>query len=405
MGPRIAIIGGGPIGVEAALYGVIHGYDVVVYERARVGTNLLDWGHLRLFSPWHMNVSALGLSVLGSRSLPPPDSLVTGRQMVEWYLQPLCESAELRGRIRQNVAVLHVGRDGLSKNDLIGNPRRRAHPFRLLLRDGAGGESIAEADFVVDASGVWGNASYCGNGGIPAPGERQYEDRVTYKIPDFTETATSRRYGGARTLVVGGGHSAATTACGLNELAQTHPGTEAVWVTRRSNPAPFVPIPDDPLPFRAEVLHEANRIAAAGSPVRHQPGALIEAIEPGARRPLRVRLRTAAGMSFEEVDQVVVNCGFRPDNSVYRELQVHECWATSGPMKLSAALLGEATGDCLTQTSHGGDKLVNPEPGFFIIGNKSYGRLPNFLIRIGRDQVGEVFGVIEAGRQVAPATT
>lgn len=400
MKPRIAIVGAGPIGIEAALHAVVNGYDAVVYERGRVGASLRDWGHVRLFSPWHMNVSALGLSILGSRSLPGPESLVTGDQMVESYLQPLSESTELRGRVHENVSVVHVGRDGLAKNDLIGSRRRRSHPFRLLLREGTA-ERITEADVVIDASGVWGNASYCGNGGIPAPGERQHPERVTYRIPDFTRPTTSRPYANARTLVVGGGHSAATTVCGLHELAKTHARTEVIWVTRRQNPVPFVPIPDDPLPFRAEVLREANRIAAEGRAVRHQPGTLIEAIDPGRQQPLVVRTRGPNGMSSIEVDQIIVNCGFRPDNSIYRELQIHECWATSGPMKLSAALLGETTADCLAQTSHGADTLVNPEHGFFIIGNKSYGRLPNFLMRIGRDQIGEVFSVIGAGSEVA----
>ena len=43
-------------------------------------------------------------------------------------------------------------------------------------------------------------------------------------------------------------------------------------------------------------------------------------------------------------------------------------------MKLAAALLGARGGDCLAQTSHGAETLANPEPGFFILGAKSYGR-------------------------------
>ncbi|MFP5289176.1 MAG: hypothetical protein ACLGI9_25800, partial [Thermoanaerobaculia bacterium] len=75
-------------------------------------------------------------------------------------------------------------------------------------------------------------------------------------------------------------------------------------------------------------------------------------------------------------------------------LQVHECYATCGPIKLSAALLGAAAGDCLAQTSHGAETLMNPEPGFFILGIKSYGRNSTFLLRVGWDQVSEVFGTL-----------
>ena len=78
---------------------------------------------------------------------------------------------------------------------------------------------------------------------------------------------------------------------------------------------------------------------------------------------------------------MIATVGYGPDNSIYRELQVHECYATRGPMKLAATLLGASSTDCMAQESAGADTLKNPEPNFYIIGNKSYGRNPTFLIR------------------------
>ena len=88
------------------------------------------------------------------------------------------------------------------------------------------------------------------------------------------------------------------------------------------------------------------------------------------------------------------------DFSIYRQLQVHECYATAAPMKLSAALLGAAGGDCLEQTGHGAETLTNPEPGFFILGAKSYGRNSQFLMRIGWEQVDDVFGSLITWRKL-----
>jgi hypothetical protein len=104
---------------------------------------------------------------------------------------------------------------------------------------------------------------------------------------------------------------------------------------------------------------------------------------------LRVVLRNGGGT---EVDRILSLTGFVGDAGIYRQLQVHECYATCGPIKLSAALLGSAAGDCLDQASHGVDTLTNPEPGLFILGIKSYGRNNTFLMRVGWEQVGEVFG-------------
>ena len=67
-------------------------------------------------------------------------------------------------------------------------------------------------------------------------------------------------------------------------------------------------------------------------------------------------------------------------------------------MNLAAALLGEAGagagGDCLAVVAHGPDTLRNPEPGFFILGAKSYGRSSRFLLSVGWRQVDDVFGTL-----------
>ena len=107
-------------------------------------------------------------------------------------------------------------------------------------------------------------------------------------------------------------------------------------------------------------------------------------------------LRDGGGSRTVTVDRILALTGYVGDAGLYRQLQVHECYATSGPMKLSAALLGAAgtAGDCLAQTRHGVEALKNPEPGFFILGAKSYGRNNTFLLRVGWQQVEEVFGAL-----------
>ena len=94
------------------------------------------------------------------------------------------------------------------------------------------------------------------------------------------------------------------------------------------------------------------------------------------------------------VDRILANLGYSPNTDLYRELQVHECYASLGPMKLAAELSGKAGDDCLKQTSCGPDTLRNPEPSFYILGAKSYGRNSHFLWRIGFEQVREVFTLI-----------
>ena len=55
---RVAILGAGPIGLDAALACAERGWPCTVFEAGdRVGGNVRAWSHVRLFTPWSMNVS------------------------------------------------------------------------------------------------------------------------------------------------------------------------------------------------------------------------------------------------------------------------------------------------------------------------------------------------------------
>src|SRR5439155_7470551 len=50
----LAIVGAGPIGLEAALAALDRGLDAHVFERGEVGAHPRAWGHVRMFTPWRM---------------------------------------------------------------------------------------------------------------------------------------------------------------------------------------------------------------------------------------------------------------------------------------------------------------------------------------------------------------
>lgn len=390
---RLVIIGAGPIGLESALYGARLGFDVRVLEAGAVGESVRRWGHVKLFSPWRMNVSPLGLEVLREAGLaePPSEEYPSGLEHRGRYLLPLVEAPALAGRVETGVRVVAIGRDRLRKGEWIGEGRRAGYPFRLLVARN-GEEDVIEADLVMDASGTYGLPNRLGNGGIPAPGERQAGHRISYGLDDVLG-ADRADYAGKRTLVVGAGHSAATSAMALMRLAREEPGTEVVWIIRQPLEAVYQPFPDDPLPERDRLIRQARALLESESPgLLVQTGTVVEAIHSEADA-LRVILR-GEGAGEVRVDRILANVGYGPDSSLYRELQVHECYATRGPMALAAVLLGESSADCLAQTSHGPESLRSPEPNFFILGAKAYGLNPHFLIRIGLGQIRDVFRLL-----------
>jgi thioredoxin reductase len=385
----LAIIGAGPIGLECALAAIDRGFDVHVFERGEVGAHPIAWGHVRMFTPWRMNLGPASTAHLARTGWTPPDPdrCPTGAELARDYLEPLARLPELADRLHTHAQVVHASRRGLIKSDHSGDPRRREQPFRFLVRDAGGRENFLHAFALIDASGTYGQPSWAGDGGIPARSELYLAPQMSYHLDDVLGLRRPR-YAGKRTLVIGAGASAITVVSDLARLADENPGTLAVWVTRGTDVARE--IPNDPLPERRALHARGRALAAGGHPaITHVGGAWVEGFEfNSATHRYRTMLRVGEAIRIEETDQVVVNTGLGPDHSIYRELQVHECYTSRGPMKLAAALAGST--DCLDTPAVGADVLANPEPDFYILGHKSYGRSSNFLLETGYRHVAEV---------------
>ena len=392
--PRIAILGAGPTGLEAALSAVEGGFPFTLYEASPgVAGNVRAWGHVRLFTPWEMNASPRMRRHLeaAGREVPGGSECPTGDDLAGRLLAPIAALPEIATRLRLGTRVLSVGREGLLKHEEIATAERGRRPFRLLLSESPDREWTETADIVIDATGTWGNPNTLGDAGIGAPGERALAGEIRRDIPDFAGEAAG--WAGKTVLLAGAGHSAQTAARELARLAQEAPGTEVIWLLRNPEPS-WGSHPGDPLPARAELAAEAAALAAGASPaVKARRGAVVEEIaKPNGR--FEAVLRNGGGRERIAADRVLSLTGSVGDHGLYRQLQVHECYATCGPINLSAAILGSGSADCLAQTTHGADTLKNPEPNFFILGAKSYGRNNTFLMRIGWEQVGEVFGLL-----------
>jgi hypothetical protein len=417
--PQIAVIGAGPIGLEAALYAVEAGFDVSLYERGRVAQNINDWGHVRLFSPFGMNASPWGRKALALTNNEPPQltdqSLLTGREFADAYLSPLSRLPQLDGHIYEGVEVISIGRSRTWKRDLPGQAVRGDDPFRLLVRDHQG-ERFAQADILFDCSGTFPNHNWIGAGGIPCIGEKSLLSGDMYRLPDVLGSECGR-FAGRRTLVVGGGYSAATAVVDLAQLARTERSTRIVWLTRSSGAQPLARVDDDSLSQRDTLAETANALALEKEgPVHWMPDRLIEAVarrDADDRFVVSVRGHAGSASALEAnaaaedlvVDCIVANVGYRPQRALYEELQVHECYASQGPMKLAAVLAGETSPDCLAQASPQAETLQNPEPGFFILGSKSYGRDSRFLLKIGIEQIQAVFATLATtGPMRSPST-
>jgi len=397
----ILIIGAGPIGIEAALYARFLGYDVIVVDRGEVGENILQWGHVQMFTPFDMNSTPLGRSAIQAQdpnfSFPNAADLQSGKEYVESYLKPLAATDLVSGALRLNQTVVSMGRQRCLKGELIGADERADTQFIVLLQDQSGHESTVTADIVLDCSGVYGNANHLGPGGTPALGERAAQAQIHYGIIN-ANGADRDTFSNQQVLVIGAGYSAATTVCQLAELARQSLETHVTWATRRgdgTSDGPMKVIEGDRLPQRKRIAQQANQLASSDEPhVTHWPETPVVALhwDAGAKQ-FHVTLEGGHAGVFT-FDRVIANVGFRPDLEITRELQVHACYATEGPMKLAAELMQSDSADCLDTGGQGAHSLFNPEPNFYLLGAKSYGRRSNFLLQTGLDQIRQVFSII-----------
>jgi thioredoxin reductase len=396
----IAVIGAGPVGLAAAARLIERGLQPVIFEKgARVGAAILDWGHVKTFSPWDYNIDDACRALLAAEGIDAPSGsqVPTGEEIVVRYLEPLSRVPSIAVALRLGSEVTGVTRHG---HDLTATQGRAEAPFVIRFRD-ANGDQRLLARAVIDASGTWSRPKPMGADGMAVSGETDASDLIDYAIPDV---GGARRgdFAGKRTLVVGGGHSAINVVLALLELQDEAPSTTVLWALRRDNIQRLLGGgEDDQLPARGALGLAAKRALDAGRLEMLAPFAA----ERVTRMADRLRVEGVAGDApvVEEVDRIVVATGFLPDFSFLGELRLGLDPAIESTPAL-APLIDPNVHSCGTVPPHGIDELTHPEPGFVIAGAKSYGRAPTFLMATGYEQVrsvvAEIAGDSAAARDV-----
>ena len=393
----VAIIGAGPVGLAAAAHIVSRSLTPLVLEAgARVGDGVRQWGHVRMFSPWSFNVDPVAANLLARQgwTMPAEDEYPTGEDLVEQYLEPLARSHELLPHIRLSTRVLAVAR---LQHDRMKDGRREDAPFLLRVL-GPDGEQDVVARAVIDASGTLGTPGSLGASGVAAIGEAAVRAHIFYGIPDVR---------GKRE------RDTPAAACWSSAAATRH--SMRCW-TSRSSPRMS--------PVRAFSGRFGGRRSASSSEVRGRDqleergklGARVRALLEDGRVELSAGFRITQVVSTPKgivardgdralapVDEIVAATGFRPDWSMLSEVRLDLDPAIESTRAL-APLIDPNVHSCGTVPPHGADELKQPEADLFIVGMKSYGRAPTFLMRTGYEQARSVVSAIagdwDAARRV-----
>jgi thioredoxin reductase len=395
----VAVIGAGPIGLAAAAHLAARGMTPVVLESgADVGASIRRWAHVRLFSPWKYLVDPAARQMLQAAGWAEPDgdALPTGGELVARYLEPLAALPAIAPYLRTGRRVVAVSRRGYDKVKTTG---REQAPFELVVRTAEGRTERVLARAVIDASGTYESPNPIGASGLAVEGEAELADRVHYGIPDVQGRGRAR-YAGRRTLVVGSGHSAFNALLDLATLAREVPGTQVVWAIRRTEPGLlFGGEEKDRLPARGSLGTRLRNLLDAGE-VKLVSGFRTTRL---AHTERGILVEGEGEAVIGPVDELVVATGFRPDLQMLRELRTGLDPWLEAPVAL-APLIDPNVHSCGTVYPHGFAELSHPERDFYVVGMKSYGRAPTFLLLTGYEQVRSVAaalaGDLEAARSV-----
>jgi thioredoxin reductase len=397
----LVIVGAGPIGLAAAAQARSRGLPTIVLEAGEAaGTAVRGWGHVRLFSAWSELVEPAAELLLQPTgwTRPEPASYPTGAEWADAYLTPLARAlaATEEVEVRFGSRVVGVARRG---RDRMVDSGREESPFTVHVATPGGAERLT-ASAVIDASGTWTGPNPLGGDGLPAVGEVEHADRITYGIPDLADPVTRARYAGKHVAVAGKGASAQNTLVALSQLAQDTADTTVSWLVRRPGADDaFGGGDNDQLEARGALGKSAQRAVGSGH-VHVVTSFRTAEVSDDPDREGAMVLTSIDGPTVHGVDEVIVVTGFRPDLSWLSELRLDLDPVLSAPTKL-APLIDPNVHSCGTVYPHGAGELAHPEGGFYLAGMKSYGRAPSFLALTGFEQARSIVAAVDGDLEAA----
>jgi thioredoxin reductase len=399
-GLPVAIIGGGPVGLAAAAHLIKKGEKFIVLEAGdSVGSSVLEWGHVRMFSPWQYNIDQTAKELLEKSGWTSPnkEALPTGRELVEEYLLPLSNLPEIKEQIMFRAKVVGIAKKAYDK---LKTGKRDTVPFQLYV-EVDGDTKVVEAKAVIDSSGNWSNPNPILSNGIWTNAERKLHNQIHYGIPNVVQL--ENRYQNKSIMVIGSGHSAINALLELATLQQKFTDTKIYWVLRKKQiHEVYGGQESDALAARGELGTRIQQLVESGR-INILTPFHINGVYPANDKITVTGELNGEEFTLGDIEEIVVSTGFRPDTSFLNEIRINLDSAVESINAL-APLIDPNIHSCGTVRPHGEQELRHPEKNFYIVGMKSYGRAPTFLLATGYEQVRSVVayltGDVEGAKEV-----
>lgn len=395
----VAIVGGGPAGLAAAAHLTVRNIPFILFEAGEsVVSNILTWQHVRVFSPWRYNIDKAAKQLLEASGWLAPDeeALPTGKELYERYFKPLVNLSLLKSSTNTNSKVMALGRKNMDKMKSWGREER---PFVLQVHHKDEGIRFYEAKAVIDASGTWNSPNPIGSGGVFAVGEMENNDKIVYGIPDVSGKL-KERYKNKNIAVIGGGHSAINTIVELDKLKDEYPDTTIHWILRKKSVRDVYGGQEkDALEARGALGIKIEQLVNDDRVNVYTPFQVQEIRRHNGQLVL-IGHQHDVLQALPGIDEIISNTGSRPDFSFLREIRLRVDSSLESSSAI-AELIDPNIHSCGTVRPHGERELRHDDEGFYIVGSKSYGRAPTFLMATGYEQVRSVVAAIDGDMEAA----
>lgn len=411
----VAVIGGGAIGIEAALYARFLGYYVLLIDAAKMAQSWRSGGTRKMRTSFREATSPLGLAALEAHRpdslLPDQASELTGLEFAQKYLVPLARTDLLLDSVQVHSRVMSVSRIEL-RRDSPGDIQDRADTeFRLAIHSKSRGWYTERADIVLDCSGV-SRPRWLGPGGGMAMGEIEHAGQIEYHSPDVCGKQRAT-YAGYRILLSGTSHAAFENLLALMELMRSEPATRVTWLL------PLEPGLTEPLQWleRLRASGDVGQRLGQREELRAALTGTFPGIVPLPALGLERIIAKPTGLAIcaqvneditldMECDCIISNIGLQPE------------WDHAEALRIGRSAVLDRSGIQLTAADNTGvsgplntldmldnsspdlyDSIYTMEPHYYVLGSKSFGLANDrFTLAHGHQQIRQAFALI-GGRE------
>ncbi|MGN6133422.1 MAG: hypothetical protein ACTHOU_02935 [Aureliella sp.] len=403
----VAVIGGGAIGIEAALYARFLGYYVLLIEGAKMAQSWREAGRAPMLEPFGEAASPLGLGALEAHrpdsTLPSQSDVLTGLEFAEKYLVPLARTDLLIDSVNVHSRVASVSRLEV-RRETPGDIQDRADvEFRLAIHSKSRGWFTERADIVLDCSGL-ALPRWLGPGGGLAVGEIEHADVIERQLIDAPAAGGKQiaQLAGKRVLLFGTGRSALLNLLVLLEITRSNPETRITWLVTLE---PGIAEPSQWLD-RIRATGEVGQQLAARPEIQDALSGAISSVVPlaclGIERitnsasGLEVRVQTTEDGTLDlQCDRIVSGAGHQPDWSHAEPLRVGRSATLDRPALESAGLAGDSAEQVGSGSIELGQSILTMEPHYYVLGSKSFALAHDrFTLAQGHQQIRHAFALI-----------